>query len=215
LVCFRTVRGVVDPPEALRILWLVSLELCDWTKDREIECALPAATASALRWLQDQGGGGTNHANGSDVVFDGLMLDPSAGVCHHLSYVRTTSQLVHQKLASFAHAQDVLDAAEKRYNSTSSRNSGGTGSSSSSASTNGLARWISETWHQWEEVRCLFLPFKIGIMQRRHITTSLPGALAPKLAPDAPSCLRPRVGATSPRSPSCVAEASSAYPARR
>lgn len=150
----RTVRGVVDPPEALRILWLVSLELCAWTKDREIECALPAVTAAALRRLQGQGGGDSNPANssgiGAGVVFDGLMLDPSAGVCHHLSYVRTTAQLVHQKLASFAHAQDVLDAAEQRYNRTSN-SGGGTGSSS-----NGLAWWISETWHKWEEVRCLF-----------------------------------------------------------
>jgi len=142
------VRGVVDPPEALQILWLVSLELCSWTKDREIECALPAATASSL-----QSKNSNNGINGGGAIhFDGLFLDPSAGVCHHLSYVRTTSQLVYQKLASFAHAQDVIDAAEKRYNASNSTCSSSSGADPSKCN-DGLAQWISETWLKWDEVR--------------------------------------------------------------
>lgn len=41
------------------------------------------------------------------IEFNGLMIDPSAGIVHHLSYVRTTHQLIHQKLASFAHSQVI------------------------------------------------------------------------------------------------------------
>jgi hypothetical protein len=153
--CFRTVRGVIDPPEALQILWLVSLELCNWTKDREIECALPATTASSLRRLQQQHDNRDNNGDESSgaIHFDGLFLDPSAGVCHHLSYVRTTLQLVHQKLASFAHAQDVIEAAGKRYNTNNNGTCSGGGTSNCH---NGLGQWISETWHKWDEVRFFF-----------------------------------------------------------
>ena len=122
---WRSVRTVVDPPEALRILWLVKLNICHWTRDREIGCTLPAEAARGLLFLQGQ------TSQSTELEFDGLMIDPSAGVCHHLSYVRTTSQLVHQKLASFAHAKDVVEAAE-------ARNGGG------------LTSWLKNTWHEWE-----------------------------------------------------------------
>ena len=67
----------VAPPEPLRILWLVHAELCEWTLAREVACSLSPEEATSLL----AGGGAAN--------FEGLDLDPSAGVVHHLSYVRT------------------------------------------------------------------------------------------------------------------------------
>lgn len=108
---WRSVRGVVAPPERLRILWLVRVDLCDWTRDREIDCALPAAAvrgAAALAvWRRGGGAVAAEDVDAAADAFDGLMLDPSAGVCHHLSYVRTTDQLVRPSLLSYLNVQDT------------------------------------------------------------------------------------------------------------
>ena len=60
----------MHPPEKLRILWLINHHMCEWAVAREVACTVPnddPAAAQAVR----------QHP-------EGLMLDTSLGVCHHL-----------------------------------------------------------------------------------------------------------------------------------
>ncbi|CAM9252953.1 unnamed protein product [Discosporangium mesarthrocarpum] len=88
---WATLRGVISPPEPLRVLWLMDPHRCHWYKDREIECLVE---------------GGADTAGGTADRHQGLELDSSVAVCHHLSYVRTDEEVL-RKTSSFAHASDV------------------------------------------------------------------------------------------------------------
>ncbi len=90
---WKSIRTVVTPPEPLKILWLVSVPRagapnCFFSRAREWACSGDSVGAEDIERL-------------------GILLDASVGVCHHLSYVRTTSELVDVKFASFAHSTDV------------------------------------------------------------------------------------------------------------
>ncbi|KAH8092283.1 hypothetical protein JL720_5251 [Aureococcus anophagefferens] len=89
---------VVDPPEPLQILWLVetardSPTACAFSEARNWACADGTLAADAL-------------AEKIDAL--GVFVDAATARCHHLSYVRTSSEL-EAKVASFAHARDVVD----------------------------------------------------------------------------------------------------------
>ena len=95
----------------------------------------------------------------SHLKYDGLWLDDSVAACHHLSYVRTTRELVDKKFASFAHAKDVVDATTSLY-------SGVEYSSITLAAQNarvfndnqhvndgkdGLSNWLHSKWRAWDK----------------------------------------------------------------
>ena len=80
---FGNVRSVVSPPEWLQILWLVNPHNCRFSVARELSCLVNTP--------------------------EGQFMTNSVGTCHHMSYVRTTTELVHMKFASFEHSDEVLD----------------------------------------------------------------------------------------------------------
>jgi hypothetical protein len=100
---FRTLRTIITPPENLRILWLVKL--------------------------------GAAHIDGREGVggrefqpLNGKTIHESSGRCHHISYVRTTNELLHKKFASFQHAKEVEDALHQE---------------------GGIAAWVRQVWRRW------------------------------------------------------------------
>ena len=82
---FGQLRAVVDPPEPLQALWLVSLDRCTGFNLREPLC---------------------ESNMGADAAHVGY-IDARTAVCHHVSYVRTDSDMVHRKLASYEHSNEV------------------------------------------------------------------------------------------------------------
>jgi hypothetical protein len=94
---FGQLRAVVDPPEPLQALWLVSLDRCTGFELREPLCEGNA---------------------GADAARVGY-IDAQTAVCHHVSYVRTDSDMVHKKLASYEHSHEVE------------------------------VGWIERVWHRW------------------------------------------------------------------
>lgn len=92
---WKSTRTVVSPPEPLQILWLVATH-------STIDCQF----ADARNWACST----TNFSTAADLAAQidalGVFLDRSTAICHHLSYVRTTSEL-NDKMTSFAHAEDV------------------------------------------------------------------------------------------------------------
>ena len=95
---FKSASSVVDPPEPLQILWLVETDrgsptACAFSEARNWACADGTLAADAL-------------AAKIDAL--GVFVDAATARCHHLSYVRTSSEL-EAKVASFAHARDVVD----------------------------------------------------------------------------------------------------------
>ena len=81
---FGSLLSIVDPPERLQILWLVSPTACHFTFAREVECFAGRGTSN-----------------------DGLLLSPEISQCAHLSYVRTTEEIVSMKFASFEHHDEI------------------------------------------------------------------------------------------------------------
>lgn len=72
----------MTPPEPLKILWLVAVSRgheampnCFFSRAREWACSGDSVGAADIERL-------------------GILLDESVGICHHLSYVRTNSELV-------------------------------------------------------------------------------------------------------------------------
>jgi hypothetical protein len=98
---FRTLRTIIAPPEELRILWLLKL--------------------GAVH-IDERAGGREFYP------LDGKTIHDSSGRCHHISYVRTTSELVHKKFASFQHAKEVEEAQ---------------------AEEGGIGAWVKNVWRRW------------------------------------------------------------------
>ena len=92
---FKTIRHVVDPPEPLRILWLVEVPP---------ENAVTCGFSEARNWACSSTDPRIDLASEIDAL--GTFVDVQTARCHHLSYVRTTQELA-DKLQSFAHADDV------------------------------------------------------------------------------------------------------------
>ena len=95
---WKSTRTVVSPPEPLRILWLVATS-------RHNATALSCSFSEARNWACS-GDGLNPESLSAQMDAQGVFLDPSTALCHHLSYVRTTAEL-HDKVTSFAHARDV------------------------------------------------------------------------------------------------------------
>ena len=94
---FKTVRFVIDPPEPLKILWLVEVPVAD---------AVTCGFSEARNWACSSSDPSIDLASTIEAL--GTFVDPTTAKCHHLSYVRTTEEL-HDKLTSFAHARDVRE----------------------------------------------------------------------------------------------------------
>lgn len=94
---FKSSRIVVDPPEPLKILWLVELPragastVCAFSEARNWACSDGTRDAADLE---------------NEIAALGVFLDDATALCHHLSYVRTDAELG-AKVRSFAHAADV------------------------------------------------------------------------------------------------------------
>lgn len=82
---FGTLSSIIQPPEKLQILWLLSPKSCSFSDAREISCI---ATEGFSR--------------------NGLFLKPNIARCYHLSYVRTTKEVT-RKLGSFEHYDEVVN----------------------------------------------------------------------------------------------------------
>ena len=111
---FKTVRFVVDPPEPLKILWLVEVPL----HDTPVTCGF----SEARNWACSSSDPSIDLAATIEAL--GTFVDPTTAKCHHLSYVRTTEEL-HDKLTSFAHARDVRE------------------------------NWLDDVWHAWDSNRSM------------------------------------------------------------
>ena len=95
---FKTVRFVVDPPEPLKILWLVEVP----PENTAVTCGF----SEARNWACSSSDPSIDLASTIEAL--GTFVDPTTAKCHHLSYVRTTEEL-HDKPTSFAHARDVRE----------------------------------------------------------------------------------------------------------
>lgn len=103
---WKSTRTIISPPEPLRILWLVAVADDAGLENRSnsLECSF----SEARNWGCSANGFGSDNGSGIHARMDslGVYVDASTAICHHLSYVRTTSELG-DKMASFAHAADV------------------------------------------------------------------------------------------------------------
>lgn len=91
---FGTIQTYIEPRELLKILFYVDQDCCEFVSHREIACFKETDI------LKD------------DMVIgkvegEGLFIDESFGVCHHLSYVRTRKELVN-KFESFEHSHELI-----------------------------------------------------------------------------------------------------------
>ena len=111
---FKSVRFVVDPPEPLKILWLVEVP----PENTAVRCGF----SEARNWACSSSDPSIDLASTIEAL--GTFVDPTTAKCHHLSYVRTTEEL-HDKLTSFAHARDVRE------------------------------NWLDDVWHAWDSNRSL------------------------------------------------------------
>lgn len=117
---WKSTRTVITPPEPLRILWLVAV--ADDAGLDNTSTSLECSFLEARNWGCSAIGFGSH--NGSDITARmdslGVYVDTSTAVCHHLSYVRTTTE-IDDKMASFAHADDVRPG------------------------------WMHDVWRRWDE----------------------------------------------------------------
>jgi hypothetical protein len=95
LTYFGSINHVVSPPEKLMVLFLASTA-CDFSEARSLSC--PGAgdiTYSGAAGLDLQ-----------VAAVEGVYLSASDLVCHHFSYVRTNTELMNMKFASFHHSNE-------------------------------------------------------------------------------------------------------------
>jgi hypothetical protein len=98
-VYFKRLRRKVNPPSAFMSLAQLNGDFvreCPWYKNR-VPCSL-AVKASALLHT---------HAFPARGISGHNMAGNGLARCHHLSYVRTSQDLLHKKFASFSHAHEI------------------------------------------------------------------------------------------------------------